>query len=71
MKIYDLYDYYKMVLETADELGRLEKHDICEIIRLVMVENANKEEGVSGNKVREKPMTASGIGNKSSTYLAK
>jgi hypothetical protein len=53
-------------------LGRLEKDDICQIIKLVMVENANKEEGVVASKSREKSTMASGVHNtKESTFAPK
>ena len=48
------------MLETADELGRLERDDICEIIRLVMVESQTKEEGGTiVSKQKEKSMASS------------
>jgi hypothetical protein len=43
VKIYELYDFYKIVLETADELGRLERGEVWEIVRLVMVEGKDKD----------------------------
>jgi hypothetical protein len=49
------------VLETADELGRLEREEICEIIKFVMVENQSKEDRgtVVVSKPKEKSMTPS------------
>ena len=58
MKIYELYDYHKIVLETADELGRLERNEICEIIRLVMGENQGKEDGTPNGKIKDRLMTS-------------
>ncbi len=44
MKIYQIYDKYKIILETADQLGRLEKEEIYEILKLMINESNSKKE---------------------------